>query len=122
MERPDAPHRLLGGYGTPVHNVQVEVHGISVVVAFADLLQRAFVQRIYDTAVFAQGRYGTFEPRAEPAWLLPRRFGYHCYGPVPCGKGYLAGRIEEIRRRCVFPGLDYHALDVAVEYGPCGGR
>ncbi len=68
--------------------------------------------------LLAGGGYGSLDPRAEPAGLLPRREGHDLHGAVPRGARRTQRTLFRGRRgRALLPGLDDDAVDAAVEYG-----
>ena len=115
--RTHAQNGLLGQYGRPLHHLRQQIHRNPLVASETALRQGATLQRLHHPALLAGRRHGTFDPRAEPAGLLPRREGYHLHGAVQNHPRRAERKtLRRSRRRSLLPGLDHHALDTAVEY------
>ena len=66
----------------PYITLRQQIHRNPLVASETALRQGATLQRLHHPALLAGRRHGTFDPRAEPAGLLPRREGYHLHGAV----------------------------------------
>ena len=112
---PDPKDGILGQHGRPLHHLRQQVHRVAVVAPQAALRQGTALQGLHHSALLARGRNRALDPRAEPARLLPRRQGYDGRGTVPHPQPQ--ARNGGLGNPCL-PGLDHHALDPALEYGP----
>ena len=83
------------------------------------LFDKGLLYKGYTIQPYSAGsRDGSFDPRAEPAGMLPRCEGYDLHGAV---QGHPQRRERETLRggagRSLLPGLDDYALDASLEYG-----
>ena len=64
------------------NNLRQQVYRDTVVAPAAVLQQGPALQGLHHPAIFARCRYWSELTRAEPAWLLSRCKGHHCYSAV----------------------------------------